>query len=406
MPKFLCITAHDPDGPDHGAVLRVRHLFRLLGRLGDVRVVLVGYFRPVDRLPEPPRREFEIVGKVKCCITGKRSLADRLCRQFDSRYLNIEGVQAPPAERERLLELMSKHDMVWVHNLKIANAVGIWHWPNSVLDVDDLSSQFSRTYILASSGLVERLRNLNQFLLWRRQEQRIMERFNAICVCSDPDRLKLPSPAKTFLLPNGFVPPDQEPVRRPVMPPRIGFVGTFKYPPNQEGVRWFLDQVWPRLLGHFPSARLRLVGEASDEQNWKRPNVDTLGFLPDLGPEMAGWSLAVVPIFAGAGTRIKIADAFSRKCPVVSTPLGAHGYDVRDGRELFIGGNPAEFLSRCVRILERPAVGDVLADNAWRKFREKWTWNAHAERLSEIVGTVLNAAGQPNLNPPALLAAA
>ncbi len=406
MPRFLCVTAHDPDGSDHGAVLRVRHLFRMLARLGDVRVVLVGYFGPVDQLPEPPQREFEIVGKVRCCFTGKRSLAERLCREFDRRFLNIEGVQAPPSDRERLLQLMSEHDMVWVHNVKIANAVGIWRWPKSVLDVDDLSSDFSKTYVFNSTGMVEKLRNLNQFLLWRRQERKITERFDVFCVCSDSDRLKLPFPAKTFVLPNGFVSPKEEPVRRPVMPPRIGFVGTFKYPPNCEGVRWFLDRVWPRLLGHFPTARLRLAGEGGAGQNWNRPNVDVLGFVSGLGEEMAGWALAIVPVFAGAGTRIKIADAFSRKCPVVSTPLGAYGYDVRDGRELFIGKTPEEFLSRCVRILERPAVGDVLAENAWKKFREKWTWDTHVERVTEIVKTVLNSANQSHPDAPGLAEAA
>lgn len=394
MPKFLCITAHDPDGPDYGSTLRVRHLFRLLARLGDVRVVLVGYFGAPDNICKDPRREFEIIGRVRCCFTSKLPLMHRLRRQFDSRFLNIEGVQAPPDERERLLQLMSRHDMVWIHNVKVANAIGIWRWPKSVLDMDDLSSEFSKTYLINSSGLVEKIRNLNHVILWSRQERKVKERFNAVCVCSEADRMKLPDQENIFVLPNGYQLPEKEPERHPAVPMQIGFVGTFKYSPNRDGVQWFIDRIWPGILGHFPTARLRLVGDRSDELKWKKPNIDSLGFVPDLSREMAGWSLAIVPVLTGAGTRIKIADAFSRKCPVVSTPLGAYGYEVRDGRELFIAKTPKDFLAKCLRILERPAIGVVLADNAWRKFREKWTWHVHAERVSEIVNTVLNGPNQ------------
>ncbi|HEU5395999.1 MAG TPA: glycosyltransferase, partial [Verrucomicrobiae bacterium] len=99
-------------------------------------------------------------------------------------------------------------------------------------------------------------------------------------------------------------------------------------------------------------------------------------------------------------------DAFSRKGPVVSTRLGAHGYEVRDGRELFIASTPGEFLSKCLRILERPAVGETLAENAWKKFQQKWTWDAHFERVSEIVSLVLNGvtgSRGPNATPNFLL---
>lgn len=396
MPKFLCITAHDPDSQDRGSVLRVRHLFRMLARLGDVRVVLAGYFNQLDESNEPPQREFDLIGKVKFSFLGKTSLASRLRRQLDSRFLAIEGVQVLDDERERLRNLMAKHDMVWVHNVKLANAFGIWHWPKTVLDVDDVPSDFCKTLLLNSSGLIQKLRSLNQFVLWRRQEKNIGKRFDALCVCSEPDRHKLNGTDKIFVLPNGFAMPEKIPVRQPAWPPRIGFVGTFYYGPNRDGVRWFVDRVWPQILEKIPEARLRLAGERGDEQNWNQPNIDALGWTADLGNEMSTWSLAIVPLFAGAGTRIKIADAFSRKCPVVSTRLGAHGYEVSNGHELFIASTAKDFAAKCLRILESPTVGETLAENAWKKFIEKWTWNAHADRMAQIVGTVLDGANGSN----------
>ena len=82
MPKFLCITTLDPESAGNGAVLRVRHLFRLLARLGDVHIVLAGAVDPAN----PKVREFEIVGTVQFGFTSKPSLAARLRRQLDSQF--------------------------------------------------------------------------------------------------------------------------------------------------------------------------------------------------------------------------------------------------------------------------------------------------------------------------------
>jgi hypothetical protein len=52
------------------------------------------------------------------------------------------------------------------------------------------------------------------------------------------------------------------------------------------------------------------------------------------------WSAMIVPIRVGGGTRVKIAQALSRKCPVVSTSLGAFGYNVIDRGEILIANDP------------------------------------------------------------------
>lgn len=387
MPKFLCITAHDPNSTKNGPVLRVRHLFRLLARLGDVRIVLAGCFNEPE---ENQEREFDVIGNIQFGFTSNASAAHRLRRQFDSRFLDIEGVQAPATDRERLLNLMSRHDMVWIHNIKVANALGIWRWPKTVLDMDHLPSDFCKVALANTPGLKQKLRRLNQFILWRRHEQRIAERFDALCVSSEFEAKKISGAKNLFVVPNGHELPEQEPIRNPVWPPRAGFVGSFHYSPHRDGVNWFIEQVWPDFLEKFADARLRLAGSGWDKAVCSGRNIDALGFVPDLPGEMATWSFSIMPLFAGATKRMQIAESFSRKCPVVSTRLGAYGYEVRDGREMFIASTPKEFLNRCIRIIERPMVGDVLADNAWKKLREKWTWEAHFNRVAEIVGTILN----------------
>jgi glycosyltransferase involved in cell wall biosynthesis len=171
-------------------------------------------------------------------------------------------------------------------------------------------------------------------------------------------------------------------LRSSVFPPRIGFIGLYSYPPNLEGMKWFLRECWPMVKRQIPEARLRLVGKDSDA-NLKptEPDVDALGYLSDSTAEIATWSAMIVPVLHGAGTRVKIADAFSRKCPIVSTRLGAFGYDVESGRELLLADKPVDFANACVSLARDQASGAAMADRGFDAFLKKWTWEAIAPRI-------------------------
>ncbi|MBA2271174.1 MAG: glycosyltransferase, partial [Chthoniobacterales bacterium] len=121
---------------------------------------------------------------------------------------------------------------------------------------------------------------------------------------------------------------------------------------------------------------------------------DALGFVEDPAAEIATWSAMVIPIRLGAGTRVKIADGFSRKCPVVSTQLGAFGYDVQHGLELLLvqDDDPVGFASACVSLLADPAKARAMAERAYAAFLEKWTWDAIAPRVWDAAEDCLRRA--------------
>ena len=98
----------------------------------------------------------------------------------------------------------------------------------------------------------------------------------------------------------------------------------------------------------------------------------------------------VIAVRIGAGTRFKIADGFSRKCPLVSTRVGAFGYHVTNRRELFLADTPAEFAGACLRLICHPAGAAALAERAWRRFLEERTWDALAPRVWAAVEDCLS----------------
>ena len=144
----------------------------------------------------------------------------------------------------------------------------------------------------------------------------------------------------------------------------------------------FCRDVWPGIRKSVPGIRFRLVGKDTHAALTSgAPDVDALGWVADPTAEIASWSAMVIPIRLGGGTRVKVADAFSRKCPVVSTHLGAFGYDVKHGRELLLADDPTDFASACVSLIRHPANAAHMAERAYRAFLEKWTWDAIAPRV-------------------------
>jgi len=318
--------------------------------------------------------------------TPKFSIAEKFRHEFDPRFLNTNGFQASAADRAWLQSTMTEYDLIWIYGLTVANGFGLWRWPNAVLDIDDIPSSFYRSELAHAKSLGQKLRSRRQVFLWSRHERTLPERFDALCVCSEPDKKIMGGAEKIFVLPNCFNLPDKETTRQPATPPRLGFIGTFGYAPNRDGIRWFVKNIWPLVLKKFPAARLRLAGSKSESENFSGAiNIDALGFVEDTVAEMATWSLSIVPVLVGGGTRIKIVEAFSRKCPVVSTSLGAYGYEVADGRELLLADTAPDFAAKCLRLLTNPIEGEFLAENGWRKYNENWTWDLQAGQITRIV---------------------
>lgn len=328
--------------------------------------------------------EFNVTPPAIAQPTQDTGLVPKIRRAIDTRYLNLHGCVASTSDQGRIAQYASAHDLVWVLNSRTANIVQRWKWPRAHLDVDDVPS----TYLRAVAGNSPTVRGrwkarLQQFLL-RRREHLYSRRFTTLSVCSDEDRVYLGGTNSDFVhvIPNGFERPESLPFRNPSTPPRIGFIGLFSYPPNLDGMRWFLKECWPGIRQAVPGIRLRLIGKETDGA--LRPmdaDVDALGWVKDPSAEISTWSAMIIPIRFGGGTRIKIAEAFSRKCPAVSTSLGAYGYDVADRKQLRLADNAHDFRQACVELVRDAKGASEIAERAWTDFLNKWTWEAIAPKV-------------------------
>jgi polysaccharide biosynthesis protein PslH len=379
-PRILYVTPAWPDKTATGVHIRSINVLRALQQIGTVKTVhLRGENVSVAELPRP-EDDAKLAYTIPVLPHPTKGVFEKLRWTLDPKANYPFGCCAAQEATNLIRAILNDFDLIWFFKPRSPDTFPNGAWPRSVLDIDDLESRYESSRLQAGGRLAEQLLALRRQFAWRRREKLFGRRFTVLTVCSEDDReylTRLDGTPPIHVIPNGFERPSVEPTRNLTAPPRIGFIGPLDYFPNRDGIQWFVNECWPRIKRELPLVRLRLMGPGSDGP--LKPlgaDVDGLGWLPSPSEEIKTWSLMIVPIRVGGGTRVKIALGFSQRCPVVSTSFGAFGYQVRSGHELHLADSTEAFADACTSVIREPQKAAQMAEQAWRQYLEKWTWEA------------------------------
>jgi glycosyltransferase involved in cell wall biosynthesis len=274
--------------------------------------------------------------------------------------------------------------------------------PLFVLDEHNIEYEILRRTAASESGTVRKVYNGVNWRKLRAEELAAWRSFDACTVTSahDRDLLLRDLPAtRAVIVPNAV---DLDYFRaRPEAPPAeplsIIFFGAINYFPNADGLAYFLDEIFPRVRARVPGARLKVVGH-TPEHLFARANdfVEMKGFVPDVRVELERAASVIAPLRLGGGTRLKILEAMAMSKPVVSTPQGAEGLDVTDGREVLLANSPAAFADQLVRVLQDAALAQRLGSEARGLVERRYSWSASVaglEKLYDDLGAGTRAQG-------------
>jgi len=140
----------------------------------------------------------------------------------------------------------------------------------------------------------------------------------------------------------------------PAGPPQKGNVlcVASKARPNIAGLRWFIEEIWPKVLEVFPSAMLHLVGTCKDELSCFHGHSTVVfhGRVDSLEPFYGEASVVINPVCFGSGLKIKTVEALAHGKALVTTPVGAEGLET--GRQLaFLEAEGSGFAEGIIEIL-------------------------------------------------------
>jgi GT2 family glycosyltransferase/glycosyltransferase involved in cell wall biosynthesis len=142
------------------------------------------------------------------------------------------------------------------------------------------------------------------------------------------------------------------------------FAGGFRHPPNVDAVRWFIDDVFPRVRAALPGVRFHCIGgdvPADIQARAGREGVVVHGYVPDIAPYMDGCRISVAPLRFGAGVKGKVNLAMAHGQPVVATSGAIEGMHLADGRDVLVADDAAAFAERVVRLYHDQPLWERLA---------------------------------------------
>ena len=165
------------------------------------------------------------------------------------------------------------------------------------------------------------------------------------------------------------------------------FTGKMDYRPNVDAALWFADEILPRIRAARPNASFLIVGQkpaASLTRRHGQDGVSVTGAVADARPYIGHARVYVAPLRMGGGTRFKLLEAMALARPVVSTTLGAEGFQVQSGRELLLANDEAAFAEAVLALLADPARSAALGQAGRAFVEDGYDWTRLIPRLDAL----------------------
>lgn len=223
-------------------------------------------------------------------------------------------------------------------------------------------------------------------------EREMWPRFFACCMVSEAD--KTHCSGKGEVVPNGADCSHPMVLSNPARP-RALFSGLLDYLPNREAVLWLAREIMPRVWEHREDLRLVAAGAHPDEELRRLAQTDHRLELqanpPDMRAVAEQCTMLLVPLRHGAGTRIKILEAFAWGLPVISTTLGQQGLGAEVGKHLWIADDAENFARSILQLASDDQTWNDLRRNARRYCEEKYDWRRVLSPLDELIRSACGA---------------
>ena len=174
---------------------------------------------------------------------------------------------------------------------------------------------------------------------------------------------------------------------------RILHIGTMFWPPNIDGILWFLKEILPLIQEKRPEVVFDIIGANPPKEIVAFGNaghkVNVTGYVQDPTPYLENASLMVVPLRAGGGMRVKILNALGQGMPVVSTTLGCEGIAVKDGVHLLVADTAQDFASSVIRLLEDRHLAKDLGKRGRQLIEDNYDYRIACRALEEAYAAAL-----------------
>jgi glycosyltransferase involved in cell wall biosynthesis len=172
--------------------------------------------------------------------------------------------------------------------------------------------------------------------------------------------------------------------------PTLFYIGALDWNPNQEGILWFLEKVFPLVRERVPAITIHIAGRNAPA--WMAHKFGTLrnegvvfhGEVENAYQFMNRYAIFVSPLFTGSGIRIKILEGMMMQRVIVATSIAAEGIPVSDRKNILITDGAETMASMIAGLCHDKSAYDNIARNSRAFVNENFNNFATCKRLSDF----------------------
>jgi sugar transferase (PEP-CTERM/EpsH1 system associated) len=397
MSEILFLAHRIPYPPNKGDKIRSWHLLK---GLASQFTVHLGTF-----IDDPEDWQY---------VDDLRRVCGEICvRPLDPRLARLRGLRA--LTKGRALTLDYYRDALleqWIRSLAQRRALsGAFVFSSSmaqyaehlqakdgafrVLDLCDVDSDKWRQYASSRAGVM-RWVYAREARLLAEAERAYVRVFDSTLVIADIEaqilrQLAPESVGKIRVLPNGvdtdyFDPSLAWPNPFPKGSRPVVFTGAMDYHPNIDGVRWFVEEIFPAVRTRVPDAHFWVVGSNPSTEVLslgKRAGISVTGRVADVRPYLDHAAAVVAPLRIARGVQNKVLEGLAMARPIVATANAVQGIHGAGESGLAIVSGPEEFAVAVIGILQGEVTREVPL--ARRFVMEQFAWDARLAALCDLM---------------------
>ena len=169
-------------------------------------------------------------------------------------------------------------------------------------------------------------------------------------------------------------------------------IGSMDWMPNEEGIRWFLKEVWPMVHKEIPEVRLYLAGRKMPKELMASniEGVSVVGEVPDAMYFVGSKEINIVPLLSGSGIRVKIIEAMSAGKTVIATTRGAAGIHYTNDENILIADTPQEFVKQIRRCVDDKNFCKKIGENAYKLITEEYSTDKLTQKLIKFYTQIID----------------
>ncbi|MDB4976794.1 MAG: glycosyl transferase group 1 [Myxococcaceae bacterium] len=346
--RVLMVTKFIPYPANTGGKLRSIAILRRYLERGD-RVTLVAHDDGTADVPALEKLGVHVVSAVwrggpKRLVRGILKGKSAILGRFYTPELYRRARQLAQAEPFDVLQVEYLHNCVYRDVID-----GTRNRTVTVLDLHDVASEQARK-ISRLKRLPLRAAYYGEALALGRRERLVLREYDVLACVSEHDAQQL-GPGRFVVAPNGWTPSE------PLAPPEgdnVVFVGNFAFAINVDAALWLAEKIWPRVRARIPAAQLYIVGKDPVSEVLAlhgRDGITVTGTVPEVSPYLRRSRVAIAPLRAGSGSRLKILEALEAARPVVSTTVGLEGLETFAKSGVILADEPEAFADRVCELL-------------------------------------------------------